>query len=168
MRTRCLALPEVTEGLTHGAPTWFVRRRRSFAEFVDPKEHPRLEEANVALWAAAPPGARRELVDEDSTRYFKPRFGGYDWVGMRLDVDPDEPAWDEWLRSSPTPTATSHRSVSWPSWMPRKIDRPRGIDVGKDQQRPRLRVSHLSAIDGENAAAACPGPPAIRRSRTAR
>jgi hypothetical protein len=26
LRDRCLALPEVTEGPAHGAPTWFVRR----------------------------------------------------------------------------------------------------------------------------------------------
>jgi len=36
VRRLCLALPEVTEGLTHGGETWFVRRR-SFAKFVDPK-----------------------------------------------------------------------------------------------------------------------------------
>jgi hypothetical protein len=28
VREQCMALPEVTEGLTHGAPTWFLRGRR--------------------------------------------------------------------------------------------------------------------------------------------
>ena len=66
--------------------TWFVRRR-SFAKFVDPEKH-RLDERHVAFWAAAPPGARNELLAEDQERFFVPRFGGYDWVGMRLDLRP--------------------------------------------------------------------------------
>ena len=70
VRQLCLALPEVTEGLTHGGETWFVRRR-SFAKFVDPAKH-RLDEEHVALWAAAPPGARQELIAEDPRRFFAP------------------------------------------------------------------------------------------------
>jgi hypothetical protein len=92
VRARCLALPEVTEGLTHGGPTWFVRGRRSFVKFVDPDEHPQLDLPHVAVWAAAPPGARQELVAAAPDRFFAPRFGGRDWVGMRLDAEPD---WDE-------------------------------------------------------------------------
>lgn len=92
VRVRCLALPEVTEGLTHGAPTWFVRGRRSFVKFVDPAEHPRLDLPHLAIWAAAPPGARQELVAAAPDRFFAPRFGGRHWVGMRLDTGPD---WDE-------------------------------------------------------------------------
>lgn len=83
VRERCLALPEVTEGHTHGAPTWFVRRR-SFAKFIDPAKH-RLGERHVAIWAAAPPGARQELTAADPNQFFGPPFGGYNWVGMRLD-----------------------------------------------------------------------------------
>ncbi|GAA5143014.1 MmcQ/YjbR family DNA-binding protein [Pseudonocardia adelaidensis] len=91
-RRRCLALPEVTEARTHGAPTWFVRGRRSFVKFVHPDEHPRLDPPHVAIWAAAPPGARQELVAAAPGRFFAPRFGGRDRVGMRLDAEPD---WDE-------------------------------------------------------------------------
>ena len=76
VRRVCLALPEVTEGLTHGGETWFVRRR-SFAKFVDPEKH-RLDERHVAFWAAAPPGARNELVAEHSRRFFVPADGP-DW-----------------------------------------------------------------------------------------
>ena len=93
LRRLCLALPEVTEGLTHGGETWFVRKR-SFAKFVDPRKH-RLDERHVAFWAAAPPGARKELVAEDPERFFVPRFGGYDWIGMRLDVPASGPDWRE-------------------------------------------------------------------------
>ncbi|MDT5236039.1 MAG: hypothetical protein QOF47_2026 [Mycobacterium sp.] len=92
VRRLCMAPPQVTEGLTHGGETWFARRR-SFAKFVDPEKH-RLDERHVAFWAAAPPGARNELVAEDPRRFFVPRFGGYDWVGMRLDLS-DGPDWQE-------------------------------------------------------------------------
>jgi hypothetical protein len=92
VRRLCVARPEVTEGLTHGGETWFVGRR-SFAKFVDPEKH-RLDERHVAFWAAAPPGARK-LVAEDPQRFFVPRFGGYDWVGMRLDLQPAGPDWRE-------------------------------------------------------------------------
>lgn len=95
LRRRCSALPEVTEGLTHGAPTWYVRGRRSFAKFVDPADHPRLDEPHVALWAAAPPGARHELVAAEPARFFGPPFGGSGWVAMRLDLEPGGPDWDE-------------------------------------------------------------------------
>ncbi|WP_051073818.1 hypothetical protein [Mycobacterium sp. JS623] len=73
VRRLCLALPEVTEGLTHGGETWFVRRR-SFAKFVDPQKH-RLDERHVAFWAAAPPGARklrRSSSSPGSTRRRRP------------------------------------------------------------------------------------------------
>lgn len=89
VRARCAVLPDVTEGLTHGAPTWFVRGRRSFLKFVDPDEHPQLDERHIAVWAAAPPGARHELVAAEPDRFFVPRFGGRDWVGMRLGPEPD-------------------------------------------------------------------------------
>ena len=59
-----------------------------------PVEH-RLDEDHIALWAAAPPGARQELIAEDSRRFFAPRFGGYDWIGLRLDERAEGPDWDE-------------------------------------------------------------------------
>lgn len=93
VRAICLALPEVTEAPTHGAPTWFVRRR-SFAKFVDPADH-RFDEPHVALWAAAPPGARHELVAADPALFFGPPFGGRDWIAMRLDLRAEGPPWDE-------------------------------------------------------------------------
>jgi hypothetical protein len=57
---------------------------------ADPEKH-QLDERHVAFWAAAPPGARNDLVAEDAQRFFVPRFGGYDCVGMRLDLQPDGP-----------------------------------------------------------------------------
>ena len=117
VRKLCAALPEVTEGLTHGAPTWFVRGRRSFAKFIDPERH-RFDELHVAFWVAAPPGARHELVAADPSRFFVPPFGGHDWVGMRLDAEPDGLDWTKFARSSPTPTARLPQRPLSPDWIP--------------------------------------------------
>jgi hypothetical protein len=35
VRTLCLALPEVTERLSHGSPTWFVRGKKTFVMYLD-------------------------------------------------------------------------------------------------------------------------------------
>ena len=35
LRRLCLALPETTERLSHGEPTWFVRGRTTFVTYAD-------------------------------------------------------------------------------------------------------------------------------------
>jgi len=35
VRKHCLALPQTSERLSHGAPTFFIRERRSFVMFHD-------------------------------------------------------------------------------------------------------------------------------------
>jgi hypothetical protein len=70
-------------------------RAQAVVRQVRRPEKRRLDERHVAFWAAAPPGARNELVAEDPQRFFVPRFGGYDWVGLRLDVPANGPDWQE-------------------------------------------------------------------------
>jgi hypothetical protein len=83
VRTICLALPEVTERPSHGAPTWFVRDKRSFVTLW---EHGHHDQEFPHLWVAAPPGAQEELVAEAPERYFRPPYVGHrGWVGVRLD-----------------------------------------------------------------------------------
>ncbi|MEU7815915.1 MmcQ/YjbR family DNA-binding protein [Pseudonocardia sp. NPDC049154] len=86
LRALCLALPEVTEKVSHGEPTWFVRK--TFVTFADHHHDDRL-----AFWCAAPPGVQEELVATDPKRFFRPPYvGTRGWVGVRLDVEVD---WDE-------------------------------------------------------------------------
>jgi hypothetical protein len=88
LRRLCLALPETTERLSHGEPTWFVRGRTSFATYADHHHDDRL-----AFWCAAPAGAQETLVAAGPERYFVPPYvGGRGWLGVRLDVPVD---WDE-------------------------------------------------------------------------
>jgi len=89
VRASCLALPDVVERLSHGAPTFFVRGKRTFVMFLD-NHH---SDGRLAVWCAAPPGAQSEQVTEDPQRFFVPPYvGGRGWLGVRLDRDPD---WDE-------------------------------------------------------------------------
>ncbi len=85
LRGLCLALPETTERLSHGAPTWFVRGKKTFATYADHHHDDRL-----ALWCAAPPGAQDALVAEDPATFFVPPYvGGRGWLGVWLDVPAD-------------------------------------------------------------------------------
>jgi len=82
LRAICLALPEVTERPSHGAPTWFVRDKSSFVTLWADGHH-----ANQFphLWCAAPPGAQAELTAAAPERFFRPPYvGGRGWLGVRL------------------------------------------------------------------------------------
>jgi hypothetical protein len=82
LRRLCLALPEVTERLSHGEPTWFVRGKKAFVMLAD-----RHHDDRFAVWCAAPDGARDELVATAPDRYFVPPYVGVrGWVGAWLDV----------------------------------------------------------------------------------
>lgn len=88
VRKTCLALPEVNERLSHGAPTFFGPKK-TFVMFHDDHHG----DGRLALWCAAPPGVQASLVDEEPHRFFVPAYVGHrGWVGVRLDIDPD---WDE-------------------------------------------------------------------------
>jgi hypothetical protein len=82
VRELCLALPETSERLSHGAPAFFVREKRCFL-MVLTNHH---GDGRFAIWCAAPPGAQELLVDADPDRFFRPPYVGHrGWVGFRLD-----------------------------------------------------------------------------------
>jgi hypothetical protein len=90
VRSICLALPEVIERLSHGAPTWFVRGKSVFVTFWYQGHH---ADDFPHLWCAAPPGAQQELVESEPDRFFRPPYvGGRGWIGVRMDGDLD---WSE-------------------------------------------------------------------------
>ncbi len=109
IRELCLGLPEVTERLSHGAPTFFIRRTRAFVTFHDDHHG----DGRLAIWAAAPPDMQRVLVEGAPEHYFVPAYvGPQGWVGVRLD---GELPWDEvagvvedaWLTRAPKRLAAS-------------------------------------------------------------
>jgi hypothetical protein len=88
LRKLCLALPETTERLSHGEPTWFVRGRKTFVMYADHHHDDR-----VAFWCAAPAGAQQALIASEPKRYFAPPYVGHrGWLGVWLDVPVD---WSE-------------------------------------------------------------------------
>ena len=89
LRKIALALPETSERLSHGAPTFFVREKRSFVMVLTDHHG----DGRFAIWCAAPPGLQAMLVEADPERFFVPPYVGHrGWLGMRLDHALD---WDE-------------------------------------------------------------------------
>lgn len=112
VRAICLAYPEVTERPSHGAPTWFVRGRASFATLWAEGHH---DDAFPHLWCAAPPGAQEALVASHPDRYFRPPYvGGRGWLGVRLDGELD---WTELAEIC----ADAYRAVA-PAPLVRRLD----------------------------------------------
>ena len=90
LRAICLALPEVTERPSHGAPTWFVRDKKAFVTLWADGHH---DHHFPHLWCAGPPGAQQELTAAEPAKFFRPPYVGHrGWIGVRLDGDVD---WDE-------------------------------------------------------------------------
>ena len=82
LRKLCLALPETTERLSHGEPTWFVRDKKTFVMYSNHHHNDRL-----AFVCAAPDGAQEALVGSAPGRFFRPPYVGHrGWLGVYLDV----------------------------------------------------------------------------------
>ena len=85
VRAIALALPGVTERVSHGAPTWFAGKK-VMTQFLDDHHG----DGRLALWCPAPPGVQAQSVQEEPARFFVPPYvGGRGWLGVRLDVDVD-------------------------------------------------------------------------------
>jgi hypothetical protein len=82
IRELCLGLPETSERLSHGAPSFFVRGKRCFV-MVLTNHH---GDGRFALWCAAGEGVQGLLVEADPERFFVPPYVGHrGWLGVRLD-----------------------------------------------------------------------------------
>jgi hypothetical protein len=89
VRALCLGFPEVSERPSHGAPTFFIRDKKSFLNFVD-NHH---GDGKLAVIVAAPPGFQGTIVAHDPVTYYLPAYvARLGWVGVRLDQGT---AWDE-------------------------------------------------------------------------
>ena len=75
------SLPETSEKLSHGAPTWWGGKK-TFATFHDGH----YDEGRRAVWIKAPDGAQEDLVATDPDRFYRPKYlGPSGWVGVRLE-----------------------------------------------------------------------------------
>lgn len=80
------ALPEVTEKLSHGAPTFFVHKK-VFVIFAD-NHH---DDGHLAVWLPVPIGMQEDLIEAEPDIFFRPPYVGHrGWVGIGLAHVSDE------------------------------------------------------------------------------
>lgn len=86
LRTIALAMPDVTEMISHRAPAFYVRKR-AFCRFHDAEF---AADDRPSLWCQAPGGVAADLAASDPERFFQPEpsaggvFGS--WLGVYLDT----------------------------------------------------------------------------------
>jgi hypothetical protein len=86
VRRICATLPETTERLSHGEPTFFARKK-VYAMFANNHHN----DGHVAIWIPAPPGLQATLIHTWPRTFFKPPYVGVKgWVGIELDSISDE------------------------------------------------------------------------------
>ncbi len=89
VRTTCLSLPETSERLSHGSPTFFIRGKTTFVMYLDDHHG----DGRLALWCAAPDGMQAALVGGEPEHYFLPPYVGHrGWIGVHLNRGLD---WNE-------------------------------------------------------------------------
>ena len=89
VRKICLALPHANERASHGAPTFFIRDKRSFVMYLDDHHG----DGRLALWCASSSDVQQMLATSRLEQFFVPPYVGHlGWIGVRLDRDL---GWDE-------------------------------------------------------------------------
>ena len=89
LRRICLALPETSERLSHGAPSFFVRDKKCFLMLLDDHHG----DGRLAIWCAAPQGNQELPIAANANRFFRPPYVGHrGWLGVTLNDGVD---WDE-------------------------------------------------------------------------
>jgi hypothetical protein len=80
VRRLCLALPETSERLSHGEPTFFVHKK-VFVMFADNHHN----DGRVAVWVPVPEGFQEGLIERAPRVFFRPPYvGPRGWVGIEL------------------------------------------------------------------------------------
>ena len=85
LRAICLALPDTTEKIAWGEPTWRVRGKL-FAQLDD--HHHGAD--HLAVWLPAPLGEQEAMIYTNPRQFFRPPYvGPRGWVGVRIDRRPN-------------------------------------------------------------------------------
>lgn len=104
VRRICLAMPETWEKLSHGEPTFFVRKK-VFAMFANNHHN----DGRIAVWCPAPPGFQAMFIEAEPDKFFKPPYVGVrGWIGIHLNSIRDE-------------ELTSHLRQAWLIIAPKKL-----------------------------------------------
>jgi hypothetical protein len=80
VREICLALPETMEKISHGEPTFFVRKK-VFAMFSNNHHN----DGHIAVTMPVPIGVQAALIESSPKKFYKPPYVGVrGWVGIEL------------------------------------------------------------------------------------
>ena len=104
VRRICSTLPETTEKLSHGEPTFFVKNK-VFVMFADNHHN----DGHIAVWLPVPSGFQTTLIESAPGTFFKPPYVGVrGWVGIELDRITDK-------------DLTYHIEVAWELIAPKRL-----------------------------------------------
>ena len=114
VRRICAALPETSEKLSHGEPTFFVGKK--VFVMVANNHH---NDGRVAVWLPVPPGLQEVLIASEPHKYFRPPYVGHrGWVGIEC-------------AAATTPELTTHIREAWRIIAPAKLHRL--LEAGGDE-----------------------------------
>src|SRR5215218_4705093 len=86
VRRIALALPGVTERVSHGEPCFFVQDKRPLCYYHDDHRG----DGRISLWCPAPRDVQEELVSTEPERFFEPPTSARGtfsaWLGVFLDT----------------------------------------------------------------------------------
>ena len=86
VRRICFSFPETTEKISHGEPTWFVRKK-VFAMFSNNHHH----DGHVAVTVPAAIGIQEALVKAAPEKFYRPPYVGVrGWIGIEVAAVSDE------------------------------------------------------------------------------
>ena len=86
VRRICTTMPETSERLSHGEPTFFVHNK-VFVMFANNHHN----DGRIAVWLPVPAGVQAGLIETAPTTFFKPPYVGVrGWIGIELDRIGDE------------------------------------------------------------------------------
>jgi hypothetical protein len=117
VRRICSALPETTERLSHGEPTFFVHNK-VFVMFAN-NHH---DDGHIAVWLPVPSGLQTTLIETAPETYFKPPYVAVrGWVGIELDRINDA-------------DLTFHIQVAWELIAPKRLSSQ--VRANDDSSKP--------------------------------
>jgi len=86
VRQICSTLPDTTEKLSHGEPTFFAGKK-VYVMFSN-NHH---DDGHVAIWIPAAPNLQEMLIHTSPEKYYKPPYVGVrGWIAIELDRVSDE------------------------------------------------------------------------------
>ena len=104
VRRICFTLPETSEKLSHGEPTFFVKDK-VYVMFADNHHN----DGHIAVWLPVSSGLQAALIETAPETFFKPPYVGVrGWVGIELNQISDE-------------YLTYHIQVAWELIAPKRL-----------------------------------------------